>query len=223
VIPDTISYDPRVVRVAILFETKKNGAGEMDVKAKRTGVRDVYSKTARSPKGSHPFPVGRRFAKSVGYPPALLNAIPQLSVESFSGVSNVSVFAPIEGGATVLDLGCGAGLDAIIASRRVGFEGLVVGVDFSSDMIFKARRAVAVTKAENLELMVASGERLPLETDSIDLTLVNGIFNLNPLRAQLFRELARVMRTGGTVWSAEIILNEPLPEALRTSEAAWFA
>ena len=195
----------------------------MDVKARRTAVREVYSRTARSPKGSHPFPVGRRFAKSVGYPPALLRAIPPLSVESFSGVSNVSVFARIESGESILDLGCGAGLDAIVASRRVGSEGLVVGVDFSSDMIFKARRAVAETKAENLELMVAGGESLPLETDSIDLALVSGIFNLSPLRAQLFRELARVMRMGGTVYSAEIILIEPLPEAYRRSETAWFA
>ena len=195
----------------------------MDVKARRTAVRDVYSRTARSPKGSHPFPVGRRFAKSVGYPPALLREIPPLSVESFSGVSNVSVFARIESGTSILDLGCGAGLDAIVASRRVGSEGLVVGVDFSSDMIFKARRAVAETKTENLELMVAGGESLPLETDSIDLALVNGIFNLSPLRAELFRELARVMRTGGTVFSAEIILIEVLPEAYRRSETAWFA
>ena len=195
----------------------------MNVKIRQDAVRGAYSNVARRPKGSHPFPVGRRFAQSVGYPPALLKTIPALSIESFSGVSNVSVFSEIGVGLTVLDLGCGAGLDAIVASRRVGPEGRTIGVDFSTDMIFKARRAVAETAIENLELIVAGGGRLPIATDSVDLALVNGIFNLNPLRAHLFRELARVMRIGGTVWSAEIVLNGPLPEVHKRSEAAWFA
>ena len=194
-----------------------------DGEATRTAVRDAYSKAARRPKGSHPFPVGRRFAKSVGYPAALLKTIPKLSVESFTGVSSVSVLADICEAATVLDLGCGAGLDAIVASRRVGPQGRVVGVDFSPQMAFKARRAVVNARAENLNVVVTGGECLPLATGSIDLALVNGIFNLNSRRKLLFRELARVVRTGGTVWSAEIILKGPPPDAHRRSEAAWFA
>ena len=194
-----------------------------DGEATRTAVRDAYSKAARRPKGSHPFPVGRRFAKSVGYPPALLKTIPKLSIESFTGVSSISVLADICEAATVLDLGCGAGLDAIVASRRVGPHGRVVGVDFSPEMAFKARRAVVDAGSENLDVVVSGGEYLPLESESIDLVLVNGIFNLNPRRDYLFRELARVVRTGGTVWSAEIILKARLPDAHRRSEAAWFA
>ncbi len=195
----------------------------MDPEKTRTAVREAYSKAARKPRGSHPFPVGKRFAKSVGYPAALLKTIPRLSFESFSGVSNVSLFSEIGDAMTVLDLGCGAGLDAIVASRRVGAGGRVVGVDFSPDMVLKARRAVDEDGADNLEVVVAGGECLPLHTGSIDLVLVNGIFNLNPWREQIFRELARVVKTGGTVWSAEIILRAPLPEAHRRSEAAWFA
>lgn len=197
--------------------------GSVDSESKRDAVRRAYSNAARMPRGSHPFPVGRRFAKSVGYPTALLKTISSQSTESFSGVSNVAVYSDIQDADTVLDLGCGAGLDAIVVSRRVGPEGRVVGVDFSSEMIFKARRAVAETCADNLELVIATGEQLPLETGSFDLALVNGIFNLNPFRNQLFRELARVVRVGGRVWSAEIILKEPLSEAHRRSEAAWFA
>ncbi len=197
---------------------------EKGFRATREAVRDAYSKAARRPKGSHPFPVGRRFAKSVGYPTEVLKTIPKLSVESFSGVSNVSLFSVIPPeGATVLDLGCGAGLDAIVVSRRIGPQGRVVAVDFSSDMVLKARRAVNESSAETIDLIVSGGERLPLETGSVDLAIVNGIFNLNPERTQLFSELARVIKIGGTVWSAEIILKDPLPDAHRRSEAAWFA
>lgn len=195
----------------------------IEVKARRAAVRDAYSKAAKRPRASHPFPVGKRFAKSVGYPSALLKTIPKPSFESFSGVSNVSLFSEIGDAMTVLDLGCGAGLDAIVASRRAGPRGRVVGADFSPDMVLKARRAVDESGADNLELVIAGGECLPLETASIDLVLVNGIFNLNPWREQIFRELARVVKTGGTVWSAEIILGAPLPDAHRRSEAAWFA
>ena len=194
-----------------------------DIEATRTAVRDAYSLAARRPKGSHPFPVGRRFAKSVGYPVALLKTIPKRAIESFSGVSNVSLLSDIQEVTTVLDLGCGAGLDAIVAARRVGPRGRVVGVDFSCEMIFKARRAVDESGADNIDVMISEGEHLPLVTGSVDLALVNGIFNLNPQRNQLFRELARVVKSGGTVWSAEIILKDPLPKAHRESEAAWFA
>jgi arsenite methyltransferase len=195
----------------------------MDIKAKRAAVRDAYSLAARRPKGSHPFPVGRRFAKSVGYPVALLNTIPKRAIESFSGVSNVSLLSDIQEVTTVLDLGCGAGMDAIVASRRVGPRGRVVAVDFSSDMALKARQAVDESGADNIDVVVSGGEHLPLETGSVDLALVNGIFNLNPEREKLFYELARVMKHGGTVWSAEIILKDSLTEAHRQSEAAWFA
>jgi len=195
----------------------------MDIKAKRAAVRDAYSLAARRPTGSHPFPVGRRFAKSVGYPVALLKTIPKRAIESFSGVSNVSLLSDIQEVTTVLDLGCGAGMDAIVASRRVGPRGRVVAVDFSSDMALKARQAVDESGADNIDVVVSGGEHLPLETGSVDLALVNGIFNLNPEREKLFYELARVMKHGGTVWSAEIILKDPLTEAHRQSEAAWFA
>lgn len=188
----------------------------------RDAVRAAYSKAARKPRVSHPFPVGSRFARSVGYSPNLLKDVPKRSIESFTGVSNVSVFAEIDAG-TVLDLGCGAGLDAIVGSRRIGDRGLVVGIDFSPEMIIRARQAVAESGLENIDLIVGGGEDLPVADRSIDVAMVNGIFNLNPYRDQIFRELARVVKPGGRVWSAEIILREALADAHKRSEAAWFA
>jgi ubiquinone/menaquinone biosynthesis C-methylase UbiE len=167
--------------------------------------------------------VGRAFAESVGYPRELLDSIPAAAAEGFAGVSNVAVFADIAPGARVLDLGCGSGLDAIIAARRVGESGKVLGVDFSQVMLGRAREAAAATAAGNLEFRHADAERLPLPDASVDVALVNGIFNLNPDRAGIFRELARVVRPGGSAYCAELILIEPLPPTDTACPANWFA
>lgn len=101
----------------------------------RHGVRQAYSAVADNPQAEHPFPVGRQFAESLGYSPGVLADLPAAAVEAFAGVSNVAVFADIPEGATVLDLGCGAGLDSLIAAGRVGPAGRVLGIDFSESML----------------------------------------------------------------------------------------
>ena len=189
----------------------------------REGVRDAYSAAARTPQEEHAFPVGRAFAESLGYPRDLLDAMPAACVEAFAGVSNVAVFAAIPPGAIVLDLGCGAGLDSLIAARRVGPNGKVVGVDFSEAMLDRARRAAAEAGVTNVEFRRADAEALPLPDRSVDVAIVNGIFNLNPARGAIFGELARVLRPDGEVFVAELILIEPLPEDERASLTNWFA
>lgn len=189
----------------------------------RDGVRRAYSAAAVSPQDEHPFPMGRRFAESVGYPQDLLTSLPSASVDAFSGVSSVAVFADIPVGATVLDLGCGAGLDSLIAARRTGPQGKAIGVDFSDAMLARARQAAAQVGIDNVEYNQADAEKLPIEDGSVDVALVNGIFNLNPARCEIFYELARVVRQGGAVYTAELILREPLPPEIRDSAANWFA
>lgn len=189
----------------------------------RDKVRIAYSTAAEMPNQKHAFPVGRRFAQSLGYPADLLDELPAVASDAFAGVSNVSIFAEIPSGATVLDLGCGAGLDALIAARRVGPAGKVVAVDFSTAMLDRARQAVAEAGASNLELREAGAEQLPIADDEIDVAMVNGVFNLNPSRDAIFRELARVVKRGGTVFAAELILSNPLPAETRASESNWFA
>ena len=188
----------------------------------RGAVRRAYSAAAECPWEKHAFPVGRRFAESVGYPQDLLASLPSVSVEAFAGVSNVGVFAAIPANATVLDLGCGAGLDTLIAARRVGPGGRVIGIDFSDSMLARAFQAAAALGIEGL-FCRADGESLPLRDESIDVVLVNGIFNLNPGRTEIFHELARVVRRDGDVYAAELTLQEPLPQKKQLSEADWFA
>ena len=189
----------------------------------RDGVRRAYSAAAERPQDKHPFPVGRSFAESVGYPQDLLAGLPSVSVDAFSGVSNVAVFAGIPVGAVILDLGCGAGLDSLIAAQRVGPTGRVIGVDFSDAMLGRARQSAVELGVRNVEFYQADAETLPIDDSVIDVALANGVFNLNPDREAIFGELARVVRQGGAVYAAELILREPLSPEIQDSESNWFA
>ncbi len=189
----------------------------------RSKVREVYSAAAETPCAEHPFPVGRQFAESLGYPRNLLDHLPAISADAFAGLSSIVLSADLSPGSTVLDLGCGAGLDSLIAARRVGSGGRVIGVDFSDSMLRRA--AMAAREYGSLRLLFCRGdaENLPLQDHSADAALVNGIFNLNPAREAIFSELARVVRPGGTVYAAEIILRQPLSSEESNSDANWFA
>jgi SAM-dependent methyltransferase len=189
----------------------------------RQGVRESYSGAATDPMGRHPFPVGNDFALSLGYPRELLAAIPPRSRESFVGVADVSVFADLPSGATVLDIGCGAGLDALIAARQVGPSGKVIGLDFSPAMLALAERSRAESALANLSFLCGEAERLPLADRSVDIVLVNGIFNLNPDRARVFREISRVTRPGGMVYAAELVLTGPLKKRKLRKVDDWFS
>lgn len=186
-------------------------------------VRRAYSAAAERPKGNHPFPVGKGFAKSLGYPKKLLARLPSISVDGFAGVSNVATAAEIPAGSRVLDLGCGAGLDSLIAAEKTGPGGRVIGIDFSSAMLDRARRAAEEAGIRNAAFFQAEGRNLPIEDGSIDVALVNGLFNLNPNRDAIFSELARVVRQGGVVYAAELIVKEPNPPCDRITEADWLA
>lgn len=194
-----------------------------DPQCLRRGVRESYSGAATNPRGHHPFPVGDDFALSLGYPKELLAAIPPRSRESFVGVANVSVFAELPVGATVLDLGCGAGLDALIAARRVGPTGRVTGLDFSPAMLALAEQSAAESGLGNLKFICGEAEKLPLADRSVDIVMVNGIFNLNPDRAGVFREIGRVVRPGGLVFAAELVLTGPLKKKRLRRVDDWFS
>ena len=189
----------------------------------RAAVCRAYSAAAREPSAKHPFPTGAQFAGELGYPAELLKDLPLEALESFSGVSSVSLFAEIPAGATVLDLGCGAGLDSFIAARRTGPQGTAIGLDFSEAMIRKASSAAFRCAAENTLFLVGDAERLPLPDASVGVALVNGIFNLNPWRERIFRELGRVVAPGGAVFAAELVLREAVPAEAVEGASSWFS
>ncbi len=187
------------------------------------GVRKEYSAAAENPSNQHPFPVGRAFAESIGYPKELLDSLPTSASDAFAGVSNVSLFADIPEGSAVLDVGCGAGLDSLIAARKTGAKGWVIGIDFSPSMLDRARGSAQEAGLKNTEFRECAAEQLPLSDGQIDVALVNGIFNLNPNRDGIFAELARVVHKGGCVYAAELILIKPIANSSPPTEDAWFA
>lgn len=202
------------------FGLNRNAA---DPSQLRKSVREAYSEAATNPGGKHPFPVGREFAESIGYPKELLDAFPDFVSDTFTGVSNVSVFADIPSGSTVLDIGCGAGLDSLIASKKTGIDGKVIGVDFSHAMLEKAKEGCRESNRLTIELHCAAAESLPLPDRSVDVILVNGIFNLNPSRKEVFQEMARVIKAGGSLYAAELILKEPQSSGTACSLDDWFS
>jgi SAM-dependent methyltransferase len=186
-------------------------------------VRVAYSRAASNPGEKHPFPVGEAFALSLGYPREVLDRIPHTAIEGFAGVSNVSVFATLPAGGTVVDLGCGSGLDSLIAAQRVGAEGRVAGIDFSEAMLDRANSSLRELGLANVMFLRSAAEQLPLADACADRVLVNGIFNLNPFRDEIFSELARIVKPGGSVFGAELVLQAPLQETSRAGAANWFS
>lgn len=187
------------------------------------GVRRAYSAAADDPLLQHPFPVGKSFAESVGYPKELLDSLPEEASASFAGVGNVGVVAKIGAGATVLDLGCGTGLDSLIVARKVGPSGRVLGIDFSLAMLGKAISASRRAGVGQILYGCADAGQLPLPAQCFDVILVNGIFNLNPVRERLFEEMARVLKPGGVVYATELVFTRSQKCKPVRDLKEWFA
>lgn len=180
-------------------------------------VRAAYSAIAVAPAENTFFPCGRQLAENLGYPAEVLDRLPLAAVEAFCGVGDVSLWADIQASDLVLDVGCGAGLDTILAASRAA---KVVGIDFSLEMLQRAQLCLEMAGlAGKVTLLKAEVQSLPLLDASMDVALVNGLFNLNPFREEAFRELARVLRPGGVLYASELVLREP---AVLGAETNWF-
>ncbi len=192
----------------------------LDRRDLRDRVRRSYSAVAEDPTASHPFRVGRELALEAGYPGEWLEKVPAGSTDAFAGVSCVPCFAKVPKGARVLDLGCGAGLDSMLVAETAGS---VIGVDFSLEMLSRAKRSAELLGLVNVDFRLGDAETIPVAAASVDVVLINGIFNLNPAREDIFDELARVTRPGGVVFAAELVLKRPLPSDVKLSDADWFS
>lgn len=188
----------------------------------KQAVKEKYGQVASNPKLKFNFPVGRKFAESVGYSRELLDRLPVSMWESFTGAGNPQPHIDIKPGETVLDLGCGAGLDLYLYSQAAGPGGKVYGLDISEEMIAKARRNIDILNVQNVELLCAAADQIPLPDNSVDIVTANGIYNLSPNKAAVMREAARVLRPGGRTIFAEIILKAHLPEEVRKNINDWF-
>ncbi len=195
---------------------------EMNHDEIKQAVSDRYSQVATSPQAKFNFPVGRKFAESVGYAAGLLDSLPAGMYESFTGAGNPQGHVDLSGGETLLDLGCGAGLDLYLYARKISDSGKVYGLDISQEMLNKTRRNLIQMGVSNFELFCAPADRIPLNDVSVDIVTSNGIYNLSPDKEAVLREAFRVLKPGGRTVFAEIVLQSPLEEEVRKSIEDWF-
>jgi arsenite methyltransferase len=184
-------------------------------------VEQRFAQVARSPGQEQKFQVGPASAKKLGYDPKEIDSLPVSVTESFCGVGNPLGLGELRAGQTVLELGSGPGMDSLLAARRVGPTGKVVGVDLCPEMIAKARRNAELLGLNNVEFISAGIEKLPLRDESVDVVISNGVFNLCLDKPGVLAEAFRVLRPGGRLQMADILLEEGVtPEAV-AKKGSW--
>jgi arsenite methyltransferase len=186
----------------------------------RAAVRERFRRIARAP-GRQTRRIGPAVAKTLGYDPAEIDGLPGPVTESFAGVGNPLSLGELRPGETVLDLGSGAGLDSILAARRVGPGGRVIGVDFTPAMIDKARANVRAVGLANVEFRAAPVEALPLADGTADVALCNGLFNLCPDKPRALAEVYRALKPGGRLLIADVLLEDHVTPEEVARRGAW--
>lgn len=194
---------------------------EIDPSAIREAIRKKYVEVARSAEGEFTYPTGRQGALALGYDPAIIAGLPDDALASFCGVGNPVALGPIKAGESILDVGCGAGFDMIVASHFVGGTGRVSGIDMTPQMVQKARANLERAGVMNCEVQVSGAESIPYRDASFDVVISNGVINLSPAKEEVFREICRVLRPGGRFQFADIVVNHALPPDVANSLEAW--
>jgi arsenite methyltransferase len=192
----------------------------VDVALLKSEIKKTYAAVSQEPETDFIFPTGRAWAEDLRYPPELA-AVPEAAVESFAGVANPWEHGRLAPGERVLDLGCGAGTDSLVAAQMVGPEGRVTGIDMTPTMLAKARAAAAEMGATNIEFLESEAEQLPFADDSYDVVVSNGVIDLIPDKDAVFAEIHRVLRPGGRMQIADVTIQNPVSEEGRRNIDLW--
>jgi SAM-dependent methyltransferase len=193
----------------------------LDLDQLRSAIQDEYSEVASCPwKGFH-FHVGRFLADRLGYPAERVESLPNPVIESFAGVGNPFSWGDLAPGEQVVDLGSGAGFDALLAAQMVGEDGRVIGIDMTPAMLAKARANAQLLDQTNIEFREGLLEALPVADDSVDVVISNGVINLCPDKATVLGEAHRVLKPGGRMQIADIIVGKAVPDGAKQDIALW--
>jgi SAM-dependent methyltransferase len=193
----------------------------VDVDVLRDEIRKTYTDVSTEQDQDFIFPTGRSWARELGYPEPELSRLPDSVVASFAGVANHWQLGRVDAGATVLDLGCGAGTDLLIAAQMTGAGGRAIGVDMTSSMLDRARAGAEQIGLAHVELHASLIESLPLEDASVDVVISNGVIDLVPDKDAVFDEIDRVLRPGGRLQIADVVIHEELSEDARDRIDLW--
>jgi SAM-dependent methyltransferase len=196
-----------------------------DVNQLQKQVRATYDRVVREPNGEFHFHRGLDYACDLlRYNRQELETLPQECTARFAGVGNPLRIGPIAAGETVLDIGCGAGMDLLLAARRTGPGGRAIGVDMTPAM--RERAAASAMKAglwRNIEVRAGVVEELPVKDESIDVVISNGVINLSPDKNRAFRDIHRVLRPGGRLYLADVVVQRELSHDVRSDVDLWAA
>ena len=201
--------------------TETGAAAGVDIELLKREIRKTYASVSQEPDRDFMFPTGRAWAADLDYPPALLERVPEGSAESFAGVANPFSLGALDEGEDVLDVGCGAGLDSLVAAQMVGSDGSVTGIDMTPEMLAKARAGAEALGATNVTFLEADAERLPFGDASFDVAISNGVIDLIPDKDAVFSELYRVLRPGGRIQLADVTIQRPVSEEGRRNIDLW--
>jgi SAM-dependent methyltransferase len=193
----------------------------LDVDVLRDAIQEEYAEVAADPEKGFHFHTGRPLARMLEYADEWLDGIPESSIESFAGTGNPFSLGEIHPGERVVDVGCGAGIDSLIAAKKVGPEGRVIGVDMTPAMLEKARRASDETGLTNVEFREGYAEALPVADGWADAVISNGVLNLMPDKAAALEEMSRVLKPGGRLQIGDILVQKAVPESAKRTIDLW--
>lgn len=194
---------------------------KVDLKVLRSAISAEYREVAINPEKGFHFHTGRRLAKILGYDDELINVVPSKSLNSFAGTGNPFSLGKVGTGERVVDVGCGAGFDSLIAAHMVGDSGRVIGVDMTPEMLRNAREASETAGSGNIEFREGIAEKLPVDDQWADVVISNGAVNLCPDKVAVFREMYRVLKPGGRIQIADILVEKPVPEDAKLDIDLW--
>ena len=193
----------------------------IDIGLLKSEIRKTYASVSQEPEKDFIFPTGREWAIDLGYPLELLARVPEGSTESFAGVAHPFSLGSLEPGERVLDLGCGAGTDSLVAAQMVGPGGTVTGIDMTAEMLAKARASAAELGVTNVEFVEGEAESLPFPERSFDVVISNGVIDLVPDKDAVFAELHRVLVPGGRIQVADVTIQRPVSEEGKRNIDLW--
>ncbi len=193
----------------------------LDLNELREAIRQEYREVSRKPdKGFH-FHTGRPLAQMLVYEEGWLQNIPEETVASFAGTGNPFRIAEVNKGERVVDIGCGAGMDALIAAEKVGPEGRVIAVDMTEAMLEKAAQAKAIMNLKQVDFQFGYAEELPVEDNWADVVISNGVINLTPDKQRVFKEIYRVLKPSGRIQIADIMVQKPVGAVAKQQAELW--
>jgi SAM-dependent methyltransferase len=195
---------------------------DLDTITLRREIQAIYARVATAPQGDFHFHRGPGYAaERLKYDAAALAGLPAESTVSFAGIANPHRIAPIEPGATVADIGCGAGMDLLLAAKAVGPTGRAIGVDMTEVMVERARAGARALALDHVEVRLGDAMDLPIGSTTVDVVISNGVLNLTPDKRQAFAEVFRVLAPGGRFLYGDIIVASELSESIRRNIDLW--